>query len=89
MLLAFLSLAVRLLGSTWTSPTTRTLGGGVGDPGLYTWFMRWTPFAIGDYLSHPDGINLMWNTWLPLPGLLLPPRARHPRRRPLGLERLP
>jgi hypothetical protein len=81
MLLAFLGLAMLLLGSTWTSPTTRTLGGGVGDPGLFTWFLRWTPFAIGrrmspfvsDYLNHPNGINLMWNTWLPLPGLLLSP----------------
>jgi hypothetical protein len=81
MLLAFLGLAVLLLGSTWMSPTTRTLGGGVGDPGMFAWFLRWTPFAIGrqisplfsDYLNHPDGINLMWNTWLPLPGLLLSP----------------
>ena len=77
----FCGLAVLLLGSTWTSPTNRTLGSGVGDPGLFTWFLRWTPFAIGrrlspfvsDYLNHPDGINLMWNTWLPLPGLLLSP----------------
>ena len=44
-LLAFLGLAVLLLGSVWTSPTTRTLGGGVGDPGLFAWFLRWTPFA--------------------------------------------
>ena len=81
MLLAFLGLAVLLLGSTWGSPTTRTLGGGVGDPGIFTWSLRWTPFAIGrqisplfsDYLNHPDGINLMWNTWVPLPGLLLSP----------------
>jgi hypothetical protein len=80
-LLAFLGLAVLLLGSTWMSPTTRTLGGGVGDPGIFTWSLRWTPFAIGrqisplfsDYLNHPDGINLMWNTWVPLPGLLLSP----------------
>lgn len=80
MLSAFLGLAV-LLGSTWASPTDRTLGAGVGDPGLFTWFLRWTPFALGrrispfvsDYLNHPDGINLMWNTWLPLPGLLLSP----------------
>jgi hypothetical protein len=93
----FLGLAVLLLGSIWASPTNRTLGAGTGDPGLFIWFLRWTPFAVGhrispfvsDYLNHPDGINLMWNTWLPLPGLLLPPRARHPRRRPLGLERLP
>src|SRR4029450_117804 len=81
MLLAFLGLAVLLLGSTWVSPTTRTLGGGVGDPAIFTWSLRWTPFAIGrqisplfsDYLNYPDGINLMWNTWVPLPGLLLSP----------------
>ena len=81
LLVAFLALAVLLLGSTWTAPTTRTLGGGVGDPGVFVWFLRWTPFAVGrqispffsDYLNHPDGINLMWNTWVPLPGLLLSP----------------
>jgi hypothetical protein len=81
LLVAFLALAVLLLGSTWTAPTTRTLGRGVGDPGVFIWFLRWTPFAVGrqispffsDYLNHPDGINLMWNTWVPLPGLLLSP----------------
>src|SRR5215203_56257 len=81
MLVGFLGLAVLLLGSIWTSPATRTLGGGVGDPGLFAWFLRWMPFAAGrhispfasDYLNHPDGINLMWNTWMPLPGLLLSP----------------
>jgi hypothetical protein len=80
-LLGFLTLAVLLLGSTWTSPTDRTLGAGVGDPGVFIWFLRWTPFAVGrhispfysDYLNHPDGVNLMWNTWVPLPGLLLSP----------------
>ena len=80
-LLGFLALAVLLLGSTWTSPTDRTLGGGVGDPGVFIWFLRWTPFAVGrhvspfftDYLNHPYGVNLMWNTWVPLPGLLLSP----------------
>jgi hypothetical protein len=58
---AFLALAVLLLGSTWTAPTTRALGGGVGDPGVFIWFLRWTPFAVGrqispffsDYLNHP------------------------------------
>jgi hypothetical protein len=48
---------------------------------VFIWFLRWTPFAIGqritpffsDYLNHPGGINLMWNTWVPLPGLLLSP----------------
>ena len=77
----FLALAVWLLGATWSAPTTRTLGGGRGDPGVFLWFLRWTPFAAGrqispffsDWLNHPDGVNLMWNTWVPLPGLLLAP----------------
>ena len=80
-LAGFLALAVCLLGSTWRSPTTRTLGGALGDPGVFTWFLRWTPFAVGrhispfysDWLNHPAGVNLMWNTWVPLPGLLLAP----------------
>jgi hypothetical protein len=77
----FLALAAWLLGPTWSAPTTRTLGGGLGDPGVFLWFLRWTPFAAGrqispfysDWLNHPDGVNLMWNTWVPLPGLLLAP----------------
>ena len=80
-LAGFLALAVWLLGSTWRSPTTRTLGGALGDPGVFTWFLRWTPFAVGrhispfysDWLNHPAWVNLMWNTWVPLPGLLLAP----------------
>jgi hypothetical protein len=80
-LLFFLALAVLLLGPTWTSPTDTTSGAGLGDPGVFIWFLRWTPFAAGrqispfysDYLNYPDGINLMWNTWVPLPGLLLAP----------------
>jgi hypothetical protein len=76
-----LTLAVWLLGATWRSPTTWTLGGGLGDPGVFIWFLRWTPFAAGrqispfwsDWLNHPGGVNLMWNTWVPLPGVVLAP----------------
>ncbi|MDP3711111.1 MAG: hypothetical protein Q8R60_01335 [Mycobacteriales bacterium] len=45
------------------------------------WFLAWTPWAISqgrsplftDHLVAPEGVNLMWNTLLPLPGLLLWP----------------
>lgn len=45
------------------------------------WFLAWTPFAVGQgqapwtssHLAAPDGVNLMWNTLLPLPGLLAAP----------------
>jgi hypothetical protein len=80
-LVGFLILAALLLGPVWASPTSRTPGGGVGDLADFMWFLRWTPFAVGrhqspfftDHLNHPYGVNLMWNTWVPLPGLLLTP----------------
>ncbi len=45
------------------------------------WYLTWTPTALlsGRELLHtthlnvPDGVNLMWNTLLPLPGLLAAP----------------
>jgi hypothetical protein len=80
-LLVFVGLAVWLFAPAWSSPTTRTLEGGEGDPAIFMWFLRWVPFAlehghdllVTHYLNYPDGVNLMWNTSLPLPGLLLAP----------------
>lgn len=45
------------------------------------WFLAWTPHALlssdrlwrTDFLSVPGGVNLMWNTLMPLPGLLIAP----------------
>lgn len=45
------------------------------------WFLGWTPYALGRgwsplttaHLNAPDGVNLTWNTLLPLPGLLMAP----------------
>ena len=45
------------------------------------WFLGWTPHAIwagqspwtSQHLAVPEGVNLMWNTLLPLPGLLMAP----------------
>jgi hypothetical protein len=80
-LLVYLGLAVWMFAPAWSSPTTTTLSGGDGDPAIFMWFLRWVPFALGDghdllvshHLNYPDGVNLMWNTSLPLPGLLLAP----------------
>jgi hypothetical protein len=80
-LLAFLGLAVWMFAPAWSSPTTTTLEGGDGDPSIFMWFLRWMPFAlehghdllVTHHLNYPDGVNLMWNTSLPLPGLLLAP----------------
>ena len=45
------------------------------------WFLAWLPYAVqhghdpwlSSYLAAPAGVNLMWNTLLPLPGLLMAP----------------
>jgi hypothetical protein len=80
-LLVFLGLAVWVFLPAWSSPTTRTMRGGGGDPGIFIFFLRWVPFALEHghdllvtrHLNYPDGVNLMWNTTLPLPGLVLGP----------------
>jgi hypothetical protein len=80
-LVAFLGLAVWMFGRSWSSPTTTTLSGGDGDPAIFIWFLRWTPFALehghdllaAHHLNYPDGVNVMWNTSLVLPGLVLAP----------------
>jgi hypothetical protein len=80
-LLLFTGLAVWMFAPAWSSPTTTTLEGGNGDPAIFIWFLRWVPYAlehghdllVTHHLNYPDGVNLMWNTSLPLPGLLLAP----------------
>jgi hypothetical protein len=80
-LLVCLGLSVAILWPIWASPSRRLLGSGRGDGALLMWFLRWTPAALGhglnplfsDYLNFPQGVNVMWNTSLLLPGLLLAP----------------
>ena len=66
----------------WESPLARVsaLPPNV-DPNDAMWFLNWLPYSLGhglspfssDYLNHPLGFNLMWNTWMPAIGLLLSP----------------
>lgn len=80
-LLACCLLAVAVFARAWASPATSPNGGGVGDGALFMWFLRWTPHALlegqnpllGTHLNVPDGVNLMWNTSLPLPAALMTP----------------
>jgi hypothetical protein len=80
-LVVYLVLAAVLFRGWMLSPTTDTLAHGRGEVPFYTWALRWVPFALGHghnpfvtgYLNAPDGVNLMWNTSLFLPALLLAP----------------
>ena len=79
-LLAFLALAFAVFANTWSSPTHHWIGGDP-DPPLFIWHLRWLPFALADghnplhsnFLNYPDGFNLMWNTSVLFPALVLTP----------------
>lgn len=55
--------------------------GGAGDADEYSWFLAWVPYAlehginplISHYLNAPGGINLMWNTSVILPSVIMAP----------------
>jgi hypothetical protein len=81
LLVGYLGASALLYAPAWASPTTTVLRGGSGDPAIFIWFLRWTPFAVDhgrpllftDHLNVPDGVNLMWNTSVPLLGLVFAP----------------
>jgi hypothetical protein len=58
-----------------------TIVGNAGDPSLSIWALQWMPFALGhhlnplftDYLHYPGGVNLMWNSSILFPSLVLAP----------------
>ncbi len=76
----YLGLATLLFASAWRSPSTLAVGDS-GDIPLQLWFLSWTPFALGHgqnpllttHLDSMVGVNLMWNTTMPLLGVLLWP----------------
>jgi hypothetical protein len=79
-LIAYLGMATLLFAPAWAAPSARLIGPS-GDPQQATWFLSWTPYAVGHglnplvtgHINAPVGVNLMWNTLMPLPGLLLWP----------------
>jgi hypothetical protein len=58
-----------------------TIVGNTGDPSIFIWSLQWLPFALShhlnplltDYLHYPTGANLMWNTSILFPALVLTP----------------
>src|SRR3954453_4670359 len=65
-------------------PLARHLGSaqmGGPDTSLFTWWLGWTPYAIAHghspflstWINAPAGVNAMWNTSVPLLGLIMAP----------------
>lgn len=79
--LAYLACSLALFAPMLADPLHRALGGGSGDPAQMMWFLRWTPYAIvhghnpflSNAIDYPVGINLLWNTSMPLAGVVLAP----------------
>jgi hypothetical protein len=79
-LVAYAALAVVLFWGGWRAPLTRNVGAG-GDMPIFGWSLRWAPWAVAHghnplftkYLGYPAGSNLMWNTSVFLPSLLVAP----------------
>jgi hypothetical protein len=77
-LLAALALTLWL----WRDPASRTVAGNPNDADQIAWFFRYDATAIAHFhlpalvttaMNAPQGVNLMWNTPMLLPGVLLAP----------------
>jgi hypothetical protein len=79
-LLVYALLAMAVFSSTWIDPSGSWIGS-PKDPQLFIWYLGWIPHELSqglnplftDHLSYPQGVNLMWNTSMLFPALLLWP----------------
>jgi len=79
-LAAYSLLAILVFSSTWVDPAGRWIGS-PKDPQLFIWYLGWIPHQLSqglnplftDYLSYPAGVNLMWNTSMIFPAIVLWP----------------
>jgi hypothetical protein len=80
-LAGFIVLSVAIFLPADLHVTGVLIGATTADNTQHAWFLRWLPYAIANHhnplfttsLIAPTGVNLMWNTWIPLPALLLSP----------------
>ena len=66
----------------WRDPASRTVAGNPNDADQMAWFFRYDATAIAHFhlpalvttaMNAPQGVNVMWNTFMLLPGVLLAP----------------
>ena len=66
----------------WRDPASRTVAGNPNDADQFAWFFRYDAAAIAHgrlpalvtaAMNAPQGVNVMWNTFMLLPGALLAP----------------
>jgi len=66
----------------WRDPASRIVAGNPYDTDQFTWYFRYDAAAVAhfhlpalttDAMNAPQGISVMWNTFMLLPGVLLAP----------------
>jgi len=66
----------------WRDPASRLVGGNPYDTDQFAWFLRYDATAIAHFrlpalvtaaMNAPQGVSVMWNTFMLLPGILLAP----------------
>jgi hypothetical protein len=74
--------AVIMTWHLWSDPSSRAAAGNHGDADLFAWYLRYAATAVGhgrlpalvsSAINAPQGVNMMWNTSLLLPGAVLAP----------------
>jgi hypothetical protein len=80
--LYFLLGAVAVTMWLWRDPASRLVAGNPGDADQFAWYFRYDATAFAhfrlpalttDGMDAPQGISVMWNTFMLLPGMLLAP----------------
>ena len=78
----YLVAAVIVTWRLWADPASRTVVGNPQDADQFAWYLRYIatalahgrlPALVTPALNAPQGINVMWNTSILLPGVLLAP----------------
>ena len=81
-LACYLLAAVAVTWHLWADPASRTVAGNPNDADQFAWFLRYAatavthgrlPALVTAAQNAPQGINLMWNTSVLLPGIVLTP----------------
>jgi hypothetical protein len=78
----YLVAAAILMVWLWRDPASRMVAGNYNDTDQFAWFFRYDATAIAHFrlpalvttgMNAPQGVNVMWNTFMLLPGTLLAP----------------
>jgi hypothetical protein len=79
---AYLAAALVLTWRLWADPASRIVAANPTDADLFAWYLRYAavavshgrlPALVSSAMNAPQGVNMMWNTSLLLPGVILAP----------------